>query len=59
MTKQKIWLIYGLNEHAEYTDESYIVDICLNQKAAEKSLAKAKKEEPNMDFWISIDEAHD
>lgn len=57
--KQNIWLIYGLDDDAEYSDMDFVYDVCLTETAAKKSVSKARIKYPNTDFWIDKCEAHD
>lgn len=57
--KQNIWLVYGLDDDAEYSDMDFVYDVCLTEAAAKKSVNEARIEHENTDFWYDKCEAHD
>lgn len=57
--KQEVWLVYGLEDDAEYSEMDFVYDICLTEQAAKRSVNEARIEYPNTDFWIDKCTAHD
>lgn len=58
--KQNVWLVYGLDDDAEYSDMDWVYDICLTEEGAKRVMEEGiKKYHGTVDFWIDKYEAHD